>query len=193
MQGETNYLELSKLSPISRVQLRAGFLIINRLFFLYSPNKEFAMPKANQVRDCPYCREEIKSEATLCKHCGSTVAPEAPGHGGTCPYCKEAIHEEAVRCKHCRSDLAQPGSLQSPCGCTGAGVAGAGKMAMLRRARPGVGSGWGGFDPDCELECFLEYLSCPHDPWLCELAWDLCSAIRCDIGKRPLPFPTVRR
>lgn len=57
------------------------------------------------TRHCPYCKEEIKSEAIKCKHCGSKLAAEKPSHGGTCPYCKESIHPEAIRCKHCHSML----------------------------------------------------------------------------------------
>jgi hypothetical protein len=56
-------------------------------------------------RSCPYCKEEIKEDATRCKHCRSSVAPEKPAHQGTCPYCKEAIHAEAIKCKHCGASV----------------------------------------------------------------------------------------
>jgi hypothetical protein len=69
----------------------------------------------SETRECPYCKEEIKAEAIKCKHCGSSVAPEKPSHGGTCPYCKEQIHVEAIKCKHCGSDLRS--GLSSDCGC----------------------------------------------------------------------------
>jgi phage FluMu protein Com len=63
------------------------------------------------ARQCPYCKEKIRADAIRCKHCRSTLAPEAPSHGGTCPFCKEAIHPEAIRCKHCGTMLApvEPG------------------------------------------------------------------------------------
>jgi predicted amidophosphoribosyltransferase len=61
-----------------------------------------ADPKST-TRQCPYCMEQIKSDAIRCKHCASTVAPERPTHGGTCSYCKETIHPEAVKCKHCQA------------------------------------------------------------------------------------------
>jgi len=62
------------------------------------------MAKDN-IRKCPYCKEEIKAEATRCKHCRSNVPAEKPAHEGKCPYCKEAIHPEATKCKHCGSML----------------------------------------------------------------------------------------
>lgn len=58
-----------------------------------------------ESRQCPFCREEINSEATKCKHCGSRIEPARPDHGGECPYCKEQIDPEAVICKHCRSNV----------------------------------------------------------------------------------------
>ena len=53
------------------------------------------------TRECPYCRELIKSDAIKCRHCSSAVAPDKASHGGICPYCKEQIHVEAIKCKHC--------------------------------------------------------------------------------------------
>ncbi len=73
------------------------------------------MAKASKTRDCPYCKEEIRDDATKCKHCGSSVAPERPSHEGTCPYCKEQIHSEAIKCKHCKSDFRS--GATSDCGC----------------------------------------------------------------------------
>jgi hypothetical protein len=69
-----------------------------------------------RVRQCPFCKEEIKSEAIKCKHCGSRVTPEAPAHGGICPYCKEEINPEAIKCKHCKSTLNS--DKNADCGCT---------------------------------------------------------------------------
>ncbi len=59
----------------------------------------------NETRQCPFCKEQINSGATKCKHCGSRVEPARPEHGGECPFCKEAIHPEAVLCKYCKSNL----------------------------------------------------------------------------------------
>src|SRR5918999_2386561 len=75
---------------------------------------------SKDTRECPYCKEEVKAEAILCKHCGSRLTPEKPSHGGTCPYCKESINPEATKCKHCRSSLL-PGGLRpdNDCGCAG--------------------------------------------------------------------------
>jgi hypothetical protein len=74
-----------------------------------------------EVRTCPYCKEEIKPDATICKHCRSQLTPEGPTHGGTCPYCKEAIHAEAIKCRHCGS-MVGPGSVKERGGCGGCGV-----------------------------------------------------------------------
>lgn len=61
------------------------------------------MTNESKIRECPYCREEIRVGAIKCKHCGSSITPEKPSHEGTCPHCKEQIHPEATRCKHCKS------------------------------------------------------------------------------------------
>lgn len=63
------------------------------------------MSNINKTRNCPFCKEEIKTDAIKCKHCHSFIAPEKPLHDGTCPYCKEQIHNEAIKCKHCGSNL----------------------------------------------------------------------------------------
>lgn len=63
------------------------------------------MAKEEATRVCPYCAEEIKSDAIKCKHCDSQITPTKPSHEGTCPYCKETIHTEAIKCKHCQSNL----------------------------------------------------------------------------------------
>ena len=64
-----------------------------------------ATEESKATRECPYCKETIKSDAIRCKHCGSSVSPEKPSHGGTCPYCREEIKSDAIVCKHCKSDL----------------------------------------------------------------------------------------
>lgn len=73
------------------------------------------MSEPQETRECPYCKEEIKAEAIKCKHCGSGVTPERPGHEGICPFCKEQIHPEATRCKHCKSTL--NADKDTDCGC----------------------------------------------------------------------------
>jgi hypothetical protein len=72
------------------------------------------MDTADTTRTCPFCKEEIKADAALCKHCRSAIPLEKPPHGGTCPYCKEAIHKEAIRCKHCGSAVGPVAG----CGCS---------------------------------------------------------------------------
>ena len=80
-----------------------------------------------EYRQCPFCKEQIRADAILCKHCRSAVAPDKPAHGGTCPYCKESINPEAIKCKHCGSDLRVSGK-GSDCGCVGSK---ANPMAMV--------------------------------------------------------------
>jgi len=63
------------------------------------------MADESDTRECPYCKEEIKSEAVRCKHCRSWLTSERLSHKGICPYCKEQVQPEAIKCKHCGSDL----------------------------------------------------------------------------------------
>jgi len=86
------------------------------------------MTELRETRQCPYCKEEIKSDAVKCKHCGSGVSPEKPAHQGVCPFCKEQIHPEALKCKHCRSALRS----EKDCDCQGEHVAGDTTFATLR-------------------------------------------------------------
>ena len=63
--------------------------------------------RSAKTERCPFCFQEIRANATKCKHCGSAIARVAvPEHGGTCPSCREEIHPEALKCQHCRSWLA---------------------------------------------------------------------------------------
>jgi hypothetical protein len=82
------------------------------------PGWEGAIVSNSQdTRECPYCKEEIKADAVLCRYCHSRLEPEGPTHGGKCPYCKEEIHPEALRCKHCQSDLMHGEHKRDGCGC----------------------------------------------------------------------------
>ena len=78
------------------------------------------MNTESKTHNCPLCKEEIKSDAIKCKHCGSSIAPEKPAHEGTCPYCKEKIHPDAIKCKHCKSDLRSLGDSEGGCSEPGA-------------------------------------------------------------------------
>lgn len=62
-------------------------------------------PSEPGMRQCPYCREQVRADAVRCRACGSSITPTDPGHQGTCPFCKEHIDPAATRCSHCRSDL----------------------------------------------------------------------------------------
>ena len=76
------------------------------------------MATKNELRQCPYCKEEIKADALKCKHCRSALEPEAPAHGGTCPLCKESIQVDAIKCKHCGSYVGPaPAGKHGDCDC----------------------------------------------------------------------------
>lgn len=59
-----------------------------------------------KAETCPYCKEEIKADATKCKHCHAKLSEKRPDHEGICPFCKEGINPEAIKCKHCKSNFA---------------------------------------------------------------------------------------
>jgi hypothetical protein len=97
------------------------------------------MAERRATRQCPFCREEIRSDAVRCRHCQAEVAPDRPDHEGTCPYCKESINPEAIRCKHCHANLAPVARVAggAASGCVGSGggqtraVAYAGRRSRL--------------------------------------------------------------
>lgn len=69
--------------------------------------------ESNNMRECPFCKEEIQADATRCSHCGSYITPEDPSHGGECPYCKEEVDPEATKCKHCGSYIGPEKTVQT--------------------------------------------------------------------------------
>jgi hypothetical protein len=122
-----------------------------------------AAPKAEwETRECPFCKEEVKSAATKCKHCGSFLGVALPQHGGTCPYCKEAINAEAIKCKHCKSSLVDT-AQRFPCGCAGPAVgtqqfepsAASQEPRATALGRPHQ-QGQGLFPVNCWLDCWIQ-------------------------------------
>jgi hypothetical protein len=167
------------------------------------------MGERSETRECPFCKEEIMAEAIKCKHCGSRVTPERPGHRGICPFCKEEIHPDAIRCKHCHSDLSHtdPGcDCGSPWEFRQRQVGGAlrpSEVALL--ATPAMQQTGPGFPPGesaCSQLCWLQCMQSPppgvpggdpilggayRDPFLC---WYLCG-VRCGERRDPRDWRTV--
>jgi hypothetical protein len=110
---------------------------------------------------CPFCKEQIRPDASKCKHCGSHLEPQGPSHGGTCPFCKEQINPGATKCKYCRSVLLDPTTGS-------AGIRGNGGFQALATLARLIGGGspvgGGGFfeDPghDCWADCTDAYVAC---------------------------------
>lgn len=147
-----------------------------------------AAAQADQVqktRTCPYCKEQVKPDAVLCKHCGSRLEAERPDHGGTCPYCKEQVDPAAIKCKHCKSDLSGAVVKQGGCNC-GPNKGDAAAMMMLSRLGSGMGGGvFGGgggvFDDPghtCWQDCTDAYVSCRMGGGgaTCSRAFQTCKA-----------------
>lgn len=85
-------------------------------------------------RDCPYCKETVKSTAIKCKHCGSALQPVTNNSDTECPYCKESVKAGAVICKHCKSAIGSPmaagAAPAAPCGCSASNVGSAANEFM---------------------------------------------------------------
>ena len=73
------------------------------------------------VKNCPYCGEQIKKIAVVCRYCNNNLsephstqsaventeynAHTKPEEYKTCPYCGEEIKKAAIKCRYCNSDL----------------------------------------------------------------------------------------
>jgi len=49
------------------------FLFVRGINKLRDLNKETEVPKAPTTKTCPFCKSEIKVEATRCPHCTSEL------------------------------------------------------------------------------------------------------------------------
>ena len=110
------------------------------------------MSPNEQLKRCPYCKEEVRKDAVKCKHCHSAISEPKPGHKGVCPFCKEEIAPEAIKCKHCKSFLSTSGIGGSLQRCT-CGTS----VRPLALGKP-VGTGTGAGDQGVGLgreRCFM--------------------------------------
>lgn len=65
-----------------------GFLlfIVAIIHVLVAPSLQNSPVNSSELRECPFCAESIKRQASKCKHCGSEISPlpslvEIPGDG----------------------------------------------------------------------------------------------------------------
>jgi hypothetical protein len=156
-----------------------------------------AAQSVGEMRECPFCKEEIKAGAIKCKHCGSRVSAEGPAHGGTCPYCKEDIKPDAIKCKHCGSYVGPEQGALGPYASEGCSDCGDRAVAMQA-----IGTA-PGFESACSQSCWLQCISSPppgvpggdpflgslgRDPFLC---WWMCG-LRCGEPRDPRDWPPRR-
>ena len=55
-------------------------------------------------KECPFCKNEIKKEATKCQYCEEILPKEKP-EVKECPFCKNEIKYDAVKCQYCHKVL----------------------------------------------------------------------------------------
>jgi predicted nucleic acid-binding Zn ribbon protein len=61
------------------------------------------MNQENQstTKRCPFCAEEILSDAVKCEYCGEWLTKK-------CPFCAEEIPADAIKCRYCGEWLNKP-------------------------------------------------------------------------------------
>jgi hypothetical protein len=59
-------------------------------------------------RQCPFCREWVKPDATVCRYCHRDLPNEAVAKDGStyCPHCKALLRPYTGRCENCMRDIA---------------------------------------------------------------------------------------
>lgn len=131
------------------------------------------MANSGEDTTCPFCKEEVKADATKCKHCKSAIGADKPQHEGKCPYCKEDIKPEAVKCKHCQSMLVDGKGSAEGCDCetpkisfaegfrgTSGGQAETLRQLVALRAGAGRLGGGFGYAPICDWDCTFDWGDC---------------------------------
>lgn len=86
-------------------QFKVGFGIASviTLFLGFAMRSSSGDVSPEESKLCPYCKERVKLDALLCKHCGKEQPPEDPNAklNWTCPSCNAISRGHMTQCGVC--------------------------------------------------------------------------------------------